>query len=213
VISLLELDKAIFAWINTDWSNPIFDLVMPWITHLADPIIVWLWIVFIGLLAGWRFAHSIESNLKSSQQRILILKAGLSFFLYAALIYGVNAGVYNGLKHLFIRTRPFVQQTVVLRVPKTITADLQNDGSFPSGHATNAFMFAAIYTAQLQKKRFAFYFYGVATLIALSRIYLGVHYPGDVVAGACLSLIITWLMLRLQPLVSNRKSWIFGSAA
>lgn len=185
---LLEIDKSIFTWINTGWSNSVLDLVMPWISHLADPAIVWLWVVFIGLLAGWQFARSTKPNLGSRQQRTLIMKAGLYFCLYIALIYGVIAGVCNGLKHLFIRTRPFVQQTVILRVSPTIASNLQNDSSFPSGHATNTFMVAALFAERLRKKRFAFYFYGLATLIALSRIYLGVHYPSDVVMGSCLGL-------------------------
>jgi undecaprenyl-diphosphatase len=86
----------------------------------------------------------------------------------------------------------------MLRVSSTIASNLLNDGSFPSGHATNAFMVAALLAERVRRKRFAFY--GLATLIALSRIYLGVHYPSDVVMGGCLGLTTTWLMLSFRPL-------------
>ena len=75
---------------------------------------------------------------------------------------------------------------------------LQKDGSFPSGHACNAFMIAALFAERVRRKRITFY--GLASLIALSRIYLGVHYPSDVVIGSCLGLTVTWLMLSFRAL-------------
>lgn len=197
--TIFEFDKFIFTWINTDRSNSVFDLIMPWISHLADASIVWLWIVFIGLIAGWQFAYSTKGKLRNEQrQRPLIIKAVLLFCLYMAIIYGINAGVFKGLKHLFNRPRPFVQQTVVLRISQTISSHLYHDGSFPSGHASNAFMIAALFAERVRRKRMAFY--GLASLIALSRIYLGVHYPSDVVIGSCLGLTVTWLMLSFRAL-------------
>ena len=62
MIFLLEFDKSIFTWINTGWSNSVLVLVMPWISHLADPSIVWLWVVFIGLLA--QVHHQISDLLR-----------------------------------------------------------------------------------------------------------------------------------------------------
>jgi membrane-associated phospholipid phosphatase len=70
----------------------------------------------------------------------------------------------------------------------------------PSGHAANAFMVAALLSEWLRRKRYCLY--GMAALVALSRIYLGVHYPGDVLVGACLGFSITWLMLFFYPLKS-----------
>jgi undecaprenyl-diphosphatase len=196
MISLSQLDNAVFVWINTDWSNSIFDLIMPWITHLADTATVWLWIVFTGLLMGRQWAHLIKADQGSRQRRATMRAIGI-FCLYMALIYGVNAGIYSGLKDLFHRSRPFLQQTVVLRVSAATVSDLSNDGSFPSGHAC-AFMIAALLAEWFRRKRYVFY--SLAVLIALSRIYLGVHYPSDVIMGSCLGLTITWLILFFRPL-------------
>lgn len=192
-----QFDRTAFAWINTDWSNPIFNVIMPWITHIGDPATIWLWIIFIGALMGWQLAHSIETDQGGKQHRT-IMKAVVLFCLYMALIYGVTAGAYSGLKHLFHRSRPFMQQTVILRVSSTTTSVLGNDSSFPSGHAANAFMVAALFAERLRRKRY--YLYSMASLVAFSRIYLGVHYPIDVLVGACLGLSITWLMLFYRPL-------------
>lgn len=200
MISLPQLDRTIFVWINADWSNSIFDVIMPWITRLADAASVWLWIVFIGLLMGWQITHSVKAGQVSGNHRTIMRAIG-SFCLYMALIYGVNAVAYNGLKHFFHRSRPFVQQTVILRVSSTTASNMSNDSSFPSGHACNAFMIAALFAERLRRKRYILY--GLAGVVALSRIYLGVHYPSDVIMGACLGLAITWFMLFFPPLRSR----------
>jgi undecaprenyl-diphosphatase len=194
---LLQFDRTVFAWINTGWSNPVFDVIMPWLTYLGDATAVWLWIVFIGLLMGRQLACLARTDEGKGQPQSM-MKAAIFFCLYMAIIYGVNAGVYTGLKHLFHRSRPFVQQTVTLRVSPTTASRLRSDSSFPSGHSGNAFMVAALLAERLRRKRY--YWYGLAAVVALSRVYLGVHYPSDVLAGACLGLAITWLMLFFCPL-------------
>jgi len=197
MIDLLQFDRTVFVWINTDWSSSILDVIMPWISHLGDAATVWLWIALIGLLMIRQLARSIKTD-QGKGQRYTIIRAVVFSCLYMALIYGVNAGAYNGLKHVSHRSRPFVEQTVTLRVSSTTASSLRNNSSFPSGHAANAFMVAALLAERLRRKRYGLY--GLATLVALSRIYLGVHYPSDVLVGGCLGLAITWLMLFFRPL-------------
>ena len=189
---ILQLDRTVFFWINTCWSNAVFDTIMPWVTHLGDAVAVWLWIAFIG----WQHARVVKTG-QGDGQYGKIMNAVVFFCLYMALIYGVNAGLYNGLKNAFHRSRPFVQEIVTLRVSPTTAAGLSN-GSFPSGHASNAFMIAALLADRLRRVRYGLY--GMAALVALSRIYLGVHYPSDVLVGSCLGLSVTWLMLSFRPL-------------
>jgi undecaprenyl-diphosphatase len=198
MISFAEADGTLFTWINAGCSNPILDVIMPWISHLADAAVVWLWLVFIGILNGWRIFRVSASGANGERQTRRLMRAGVSFFLFLALIYGVNSGLCSVLKHAFGRPRPFTDRTVVLRVSPAAAADLQKEGSFPSGHATNAFMLAALLAERMRRRRFAFY--GAAVLVALSRIYLGVHFPADVAAGACLGLAATRMMLSFPPL-------------
>ena len=59
-------------------------------------------------------------------------------------------------------------------------------------------MIAALFSKQFRRK--CYFFYGLAAMVALSRVYLGVHYPSDVLVGSLLGLVITWFMLYLYPL-------------
>lgn len=194
---LTQLDKTVFGWINTGLSSSVLDAIMPWVSLLGDSAAVWLWIGLIGLIVAGQITLRSRAG-HGREQRLAVMKAVASFCLYAALIYGINAGVYNCLKHVFHRSRPFVEQTVIVRVsPPTGASELPRDGSFPSGHACNAFMVAALLAYRFKRKGYVFYC--LATLVALSRVYLGVHYPGDVIAGSALGWSITWLTLSLHP--------------
>ena len=84
--------------------------------------------------------------------------------------------VAEGAKYLFDRTRPFISDTEIAPLVKT-----PSSSSFPSGHsataAAGALTLSAVYPA------FAPAFLLSGALVALSRVYLGVHYPFDVLAG------------------------------
>ena len=87
------------------------------------------------------------------------------------------------LKIIFHAPRPFVThldvRPLILETPYT---------SFPSGHATLFFALAtAIY---LYDKRAGYVFYVLATLIAISRVVVGVHYPVDIIAGAAIGVLV-----------------------
>ena len=86
--------------------------------------------------------------------------------------------------------------------------------SFPSGHAQTAFLIAAFLAAFLAR-RYGIIAYGLATAVALSRLYLDVHYFTDVVAGALAGIAIAWLALyalrlaglyEMKGLISNGAS-------
>lgn len=104
--------------------------------------------------------------------------AGLITFLFVDI----------GLKHMMKRPRP------ELSIPAAIVVfDNAHSYSFPSGHATIAF--AAAYILGRQHKKLKWFYYLLAVLISYSRIYLGKHYPGDVLFGAVLGLLIGKLSL------------------
>lgn len=88
------------------------------------------------------------------------------------------------LKNAFLRLRP----EAVFPGNLILIMDESNSYSFPSGHATTAF--AAAYILTRQRKKLSLFFYSLALLVAISRIYLGRHYPSDVLSGAIFGLII-----------------------
>jgi undecaprenyl-diphosphatase len=94
-----------------------------------------------------------------------------------------------GLKALIDRPRPPLRYAE----PKTLVP-LPHDASFPSGHASTSF--AAATMLSLSFPRFAPFLFVLAAAIAFSRVYVGVHYPLDVIGGALLGALIA-IALRL----------------
>jgi undecaprenyl-diphosphatase len=114
----------------------------------------------------------------------------------AATVFATD-GITLALKHLAGRDRPYV----VRPEPEPLmTSSL--DLSFPSGHASTSFAGATLLA--LLVPHLAIPFYLLAAAIAWSRVYVGVHYPFDIVAGALLgtgvALVVTALLrLRASP--------------
>jgi membrane-associated phospholipid phosphatase len=82
---------------------------------------------------------------------------------------------------------------------------LPHSSSFPSGHAATSFACATVLGAAVPRWRVPLYL--LATLVAWSRAYVGVHYPLDVVAGAALGLAVGWAVLRApRMLAAARRS-------
>ena len=104
------------------------------------------------------------------------------------------------LKNLVARTRPYeVVEGLVLLIEK------QRDYSFPSGHTCASFAAAGVYWRMLPKK-FGIPLVILAAMIAFSRLYVGVHYPTDVLAGLLIGLFAAWAARHMQKYVrSHRK--------
>jgi undecaprenyl-diphosphatase len=114
-------------------------------------------------------------------------------FRAAALLatLAVTSAVVASAKTLAGRVRPYQAFTFAHTVP----FELPTDPSFPSGHAAGSFAFAAFIGAT--NRRAGLVLAGLATLIALSRVALGVHYPSDVAVGALLGGVLGSLGARL----------------
>jgi undecaprenyl-diphosphatase len=104
---------------------------------------------------------------------------------------GLGLAVGQVISHVWVRERPFDAhplQTVLL-VPGS------GEPSFPSDHATAAFAIA--FSVLLVGRRLGVVFVLAAVMIALSRIFVGVHYPGDVAAGALVGLLSSLVVWRV----------------
>jgi undecaprenyl-diphosphatase len=113
--------------------------------------------------------------------------AAFRMALAVLVAYGIASGV---MKPLVARERPYLVTSMAVR---TVEAAPAGGYSFPSGHAATAV--AGALGAVRMFPRAAWLIWLLAGLMAYSRIYVGVHYPSDVTAGALLGAACAWLVL------------------
>lgn len=166
----LQMDANFLLWIQENLRQDFLTPFWTGITSLGDG--GWFWLALSLLLTAF------------PQTRKVGLLALCSMAL-CALVTNVC------LKNLVARPRPYTQ------IPGlTPLIPPQKDWSFPSGHTTASFACAGIYWRMLPKK------YGIAALvlaflITFSRLYVGVHYPTDVLAGLIIGLFGSWIVYKL----------------
>ena len=117
----------------------------------------------------------------------------------APALWLATATVEHPIKKWFRRRRPFIsliEAIIVGRKPGSY--------SFPSGHSAAAFAGAVLLAREYPTN--ARGFFGLASLVAFSRIYLGVHYPGDVLSGSFLGMVLARIYSRLLRWVGIGKS-------
>lgn len=169
------LDKAALYWIadNLRWEplNTFFVLL----TKLGNAGILWIVCSIVMLFfRRWRWAG------------ISALVSMLICFLLGEVI----------VKNLVSRLRPPLEMTGY-----TALLTLPSGFSFPSGHTASSFAASGAYSRGVPKRWVKVMFFVLAALMGFSRLYVGVHYPTDVLAGAALGLAVGLVVWRLlQPL-------------
>jgi len=146
-------------WANEWWSSSVLDQILPWLTYLGSHFAVIFFVLFSWIL--------------TKQRKIL---------RHLILLYAIQSAVIYGLKFLIQRQRPFLFLEMASKLSRGPGEIL--DPSFPSAHAALSFMMAAVLSNWFPRYRMLFFI--AAAFIGWTRIYLGVHYPTDVIAGALL---------------------------
>jgi membrane-associated phospholipid phosphatase len=116
--------------------------------------------------------------------------------LYLVETAAFTALVTHVMKNSFQRDRPYIKN------PDILSTSTSSSYSFPSGHTSTAFATATSVTIAYPKWYVAVPAYAWATSVGYSRIYQGVHYPSDVLAGAVLGAGSAWLM-------HKANKWLF----
>lgn len=159
-----DFEINILNFIQDTFACPFLDKVMPIITIFGDKGIFWIAVALILII------------IKKTR------KTGV--MMGAALLLGLIIGNVI-LKNAIARTRPYDVNTAM---QAELLVKALSDFSFPSGHTLASFEAATVLL--IRDKRFGIPALVLAVLIALSRLYLYVHYPTDVLAGALLGVFI-----------------------
>lgn len=161
-----------------DWLTP----AVRFVTHLGNGGLVWIAIIAVLLVFG-----------KTRKVAICAAAALLISFIINNLI----------LKNCIARTRPYDAIRGI-----QLLIERQGDYSFPSGHSAASFAAAmSLFLGYGDKlrRRIGIPALALAVLIAMSRLYVGVHYPSDVLFGALDASFIAWAVYRIRLYIEARK--------
>jgi undecaprenyl-diphosphatase len=129
------------------------------------------------------------------KNRLMVISVAISVFLSRLVIAEI-------IKIIFHRSRPYV----VLDTAKKLITENTDFKSFPSGHA--AIFFAIALAVYFYNKKLGIWFFVAAILIGIARIFVGVHWPSDVLGGAVIGIIsglIITRIIRTKTRVSNKQ--------
>ena len=155
---MYKLDVTLTHWINA-WAGSygLLDSIMLAVSAVGVPVLV------LAVMAQWWLPR------RERARRHILLAAGLSFVLGLAI---------NQIILLFLhRVRPYDGGVTTLLIARS------GDFSFPSDHATAIFAIAAAFILG-RLPRSGLFFLAAAVLVAVSRVYVGTHFVGDVAGGA-----------------------------
>ena len=175
---LYELDVNILLFIQEHLRFDFLTPVLKFLTMLGDHGMLWIGVALLLVFIN--------------RTRPIGATAGASLAINALLV-----NVF--LKNIVARTRPYEVIDGLTRL-----VGEQSDFSFPSGHTSSAFSVAVVMFMLMPKK------YGVpalivATLIAYSRLYVGVHYPSDVIGGLIIGILAAVICVTVYKRITKKN--------
>lgn len=183
--ALTPIDLSILHALH-DAANPVLDAVVPFVTNLGEKGFIWFAVALVLLF----------------MRKYRIYGIGIIVAIGAVYVVGDI-----GIKHLVARPRPFLADPSLV----TTLIELPDSFSFPSGHSSSSFAAATVLCFMPLRHAWlkAIPVLG-AIAIALSRLYLCVHFPSDVLTGAVLGIafgVLTMLALpRIADAIEERRN-------
>jgi len=189
----MSFDTALFEALNSlAGSSALLDSVAVFFASYSQ----FLWVLFLLIL------YFIPSKKMATHREMVSLS------IIAALV--ARYAVKNSILFFYSRPRPFEVSEVHQLV---VTPIVENFQSFPSGHAL--FFFAIATVIFLFRKDWGVFAYAAAILMGIARVYAGVHWPSDILAGALLGILVGWGIVKiygrylpfyLRPFSAYKKS-------
>lgn len=180
--TLMEYDRAMFLLIN-GWNSPFFDEMMYFVSK------VWIWaplyLTFIMYaIRRWKLE---------------------SIWIIVAMILCVVATdqLTNLTKDIFQRLRPSHEPSLEGLVHH-VNGYIGGKYGFVSGHSSNSFGFAMLSSLMIRNRTYTLSVFMWASLVAYSRVYLGVHYPFDIMGGMVLGILVAWFVFTVMENIRRR---------
>lgn len=158
------MDLAILHWMQSTLANPFLDAMFSFITKLGDHGAIWIVIAVILICTKKNRVWGIT----------MLIAVGCSWFIGDQII-----------KNIIARPRPFIEDPTL-----TLIIAPPSGYSLPSGHSSSSFCAATVLSFALLNRGWKAGGWALAVLIAFSRVYLCVHNPSDVIAGAAFGVLV-----------------------
>jgi undecaprenyl-diphosphatase len=173
------MDYQLEQWINGPaGQHAALDTLMRDAANWAVPIFIG--IVAVWFVLGWVLGRPLERR----GAVLALLAAGGALLVNQVLI------------RVWDRPRPFLAHPIHVLVSRS------TDSSFPSDHAAASIAIAV--AVLLMHRRIGLVVLAVALLVCYARVFVGAHYPGDVLGGAAVGLVVTLLLWRPLAFVPTR---------
>jgi undecaprenyl-diphosphatase len=184
------LDENILYFFNRTLSTDWLDLAMKFVTNSRN------WIPFYGLVAiGFVWRYKWE---------------GFRIVVAAAVLIGLANMLTNVLlKEIFMRPRPCAEVAPGIRLLDWVRLPdgMRYGFSMPSSHAVNNFAGAMFFSLLFPKRLTIILLFVAAFVVAMTRVYLGLHYPSDTLAGALIGIAIGYLFVKGYAKVEKKYFW------
>ena len=179
---LERLDQQLFLFLNS-LNSPFWDQVM----HAISSIVIWI-PLYLAILIYLGFRY---------KRRFIIIL----LFLILAITLSDQISVQL-FKNLFQRLRP-CHEPALNGLVHLVNSECGGLYGFVSSHAANSFNVALVSLLFIRRRWFTIFILSWASVVGYSRIYLGVHYPGDVLCGAILGAMIGWGVYNLYVMTDS----------